>query len=515
MYLITSGNPDCFILKSIQAIPYTPLSPVRTPTPTHVLYNSSSMHSPSDSPFPTQASLDLPEDALVSKLRTIAASSSSSHPLLASFQPLSASPCAADTTSSSASKAELSPSSPPDLITTLSQPSSMAVASIAPVDAISSWSPLVLPSSPPAVALSSPSSQPTGSQHSPYLTPHVHAIPSLSQSYPLDDLLDYEHGLELLSPPSPLSRTDSPFELAGLSPKPERGERSTRDQGSGAQISGVHVDSITNSTSTAYLSFSASPTLSTSSVFASSENGYENDSSRSEISSTFSSPFVAPARLGLGLDIGSESSPPHDQLRRGHSMSPTSSASFDVHYSQRHRRHQQERNTGSSARSSVLVSPIQEFDARHPRASFNDTEYDDNADAQTLSPRNRTRSPWTIMNRRATESAATTLISPEIHSVEPAARLSRVIMSDSDFDTGSELSDLDLLNISAEEYEPSASVSANRSGGSVGPGSRSGMYTGTYGGSGIVERPGGIGKPRRGDGNESDTSSWSFASGLE
>ena len=140
----------------------------------------------------------------------------------------------------------------------------MAVTSIAPVDAITSWSPLVLPSSPPAVALSSPSSQllyPTALQHSPHQTPHVHAIPSLSQSYPLDDLLDYEHGLELLSPPSPLSRTDVPFELAGLSPKPELGERSTRDQDSGAQISGVHVDSITNSTSTAYLSFSASPAL--------------------------------------------------------------------------------------------------------------------------------------------------------------------------------------------------------------------------------------------------------------
>ena len=102
-------------------------------------------------------------------------------------------------------------------------------------------------------------------------------------------------------------------------------------------------------------------------------------------------------------------------------LSPMSLASFDVHYSQGHRRHQQERNTGLSARSSVLVSPIQEFDARHPMASFNDTEYDDNADTQTLSPRTRTRSPWTIMNRRATESAATTLISPEIHSVEPAA----------------------------------------------------------------------------------------------
>ncbi|KJA17742.1 hypothetical protein HYPSUDRAFT_1005915 [Hypholoma sublateritium FD-334 SS-4] len=39
-------------------------------------------------------------------------------------------------------------------------------------------------------------------------------VPSLSQSYPQD--LDYEHDLELLSPPS--SRSESPFSLAALSP---------------------------------------------------------------------------------------------------------------------------------------------------------------------------------------------------------------------------------------------------------------------------------------------------------
>jgi hypothetical protein len=44
--------------------------------------------------------------------------------------------------------------------------------------------------------------------------PHSHAILSLSQSYPQE--LDYEHGLELLSPPS--SRADSPFSMAEVSP---------------------------------------------------------------------------------------------------------------------------------------------------------------------------------------------------------------------------------------------------------------------------------------------------------
>ncbi|PPQ65744.1 hypothetical protein CVT24_011777 [Panaeolus cyanescens] len=41
-----------------------------------------------------------------------------------------------------------------------------------------------------------------------------HHVPSLSQSYPQE--LDYEHGLELLSPPS--SRSESPFSMAGMSP---------------------------------------------------------------------------------------------------------------------------------------------------------------------------------------------------------------------------------------------------------------------------------------------------------
>ncbi|KAF9528063.1 hypothetical protein CPB83DRAFT_855262 [Crepidotus variabilis] len=53
-------------------------------------------------------------------------------------------------------------------------------------------------------------------QRSDILSPPLQHVPSLSQSYPQD--LDYEHGLELLSPPS--SRSDSPFDMADLSPKP-------------------------------------------------------------------------------------------------------------------------------------------------------------------------------------------------------------------------------------------------------------------------------------------------------
>ena len=73
----------------------------------------------------------------------------------------------------------------------------------------------------------------------------------------------------------PLSRTDSPFKLAGLSPRPDMAERSTLLLAdSGEQISAVPVDNITNSTRNTYLSFS-SPMLSTSSNFPSSETGYD------------------------------------------------------------------------------------------------------------------------------------------------------------------------------------------------------------------------------------------------
>jgi hypothetical protein len=108
------------------------------------------------------------------------------------------------------------------------------------------------------------------------------------------------------------------------------------------------------------------------------------------------------------------------------------------------------------------------------------------------------------MQRTVAESIGTTSISTDTHPLESATRLSRVTMSDSDFDTGSELSDLDFLNVSAEEYEASASA---------GLGSRSVVYN--DGSGGVVGRTGGIGGPGTRDGNESDTSSWSFAGGSE
>ena len=374
-----------------------------------------------------------------------------------------------------------------------------------PDSSATSLPPLVPLSSSSAFALSSPPSQllsPTWSHPSPYQTPpHVHAVPSLSQSFPLDDILDYEHGLELLSPPSPLS----PFELTGLSPRPGIVERSTLfSAGSGdsrEQVSASPVGSTNSTRSTTYVSFS-SPVLSASSRFPS-ENGHENDFSPGEISSTFSSPFLAPTRLG---DTGSESLSSHDQARLSLSSPPLSSGSappFDVYYLRR------ERNTGwTSTRDSVsdfsaVTTRSHESDARYPTNSFNDNISDDYADTQTL----RTRS---LSTRKVTEFVATASTSTEIHPLKSAARLSRLTTSDSDFDTGSELSDLDFLNMS---YEASASAPAAASG-SVGLGSRSVVYTGTDGG-GVLGRAAGIGGQRIEDGNESDTSSWSLAGGSE
>jgi hypothetical protein len=468
-----------------------------------VLYNSPSTHSPLDSPFSLNISSPLPGVALRSKLKTDV-TNSSTYPLLAPLQPQSPSSCAM--ANASASNAEsFPPFSPPGL-------ANIAVPGVAPFLPVSvdgtripdnsatSLHPL---SSPSAPALSSHPPQ-LLSHPSPYQTPpHVHAIPSLSQSYPLDDVLDYEHGLELLSPPSPLSRTDSPFELTGLSPRLGMVERSTLlsagSGDSGEQFSAAPVDSTNSTRNSTHTSFS-SPALSVSSRFPS-ENGYDNDFSPSEISSTFSSPFVAPTRLG---DIGSESLSPHDQARLSLSLPPLSSGSlppFDVNH------HHRERDTGwTSTRTSVSdfsaeTTRSHESDARRPIISFNDNISDDYADTQTLNPRNRTRSPLT---RTVTESIST---SREIHPLESAARLSRVTTSDSDFDTASEMSDLDFLNMSAEEeYEASALAPAAAS--------SSVVYTGMDG-SRVLGRAGGIGGPGIEDGNESDTSSWSLAGGSE
>jgi len=110
-------------------------------------------------------------------------------------------------------------------------------------------------------------------QFDPSATSSVHGlvnVPSLSQSYPQD--LDYEHGLELLSPPS--SRSISPFSMGGMSPHP----------------------SATNDISLRALSpFDNIPSRSASSM--------------SNLSSVMSSPAVIPTnvRSPLMMELGNES----------------------------------------------------------------------------------------------------------------------------------------------------------------------------------------------------------------
>ena len=105
------------------------------------------------------------------------------------------------------------------------KPQDHANSSHRPIGSVSNGPPLPLPStnSLSRLHISSPAAHhsPTQSQEqeqnspSPFLL-RLPPVLSLSQSYPQE--LEIEHGLELLSPPS--SRSDSPFSMANISPRP-------------------------------------------------------------------------------------------------------------------------------------------------------------------------------------------------------------------------------------------------------------------------------------------------------
>ncbi|KAF4619764.1 hypothetical protein D9613_004738 [Agrocybe pediades] len=104
---------------------------------------------------------------------------------------------------------------------------------------------------------------------------HVHPlvnIPSLSQSYPQE--LDYEHGLELLSPPS--SRSISPFSMGGMSPNPFANNNQSLRASSASPFDNIPSRSV---------------------------------SSMSNLSSVMSSPAVIPVnvRSPLMMELGNES----------------------------------------------------------------------------------------------------------------------------------------------------------------------------------------------------------------
>ena len=84
-------------------------------------------------------------------------------------------------------------------------------------------------------------------------------------------------------------------------------------------------------------------------------------------------------------------------------------------------------------------------------------------------------------------------------------------MSQSEFDTDSELSDLDSLNTPTKDHEASSSPAGR----SLGLESHSALHTRADGGGVAVGSSEGIRGPGIGDRNEDDTSSWSLAGGSE
>ncbi|KAF6748897.1 hypothetical protein DFP72DRAFT_914867 [Ephemerocybe angulata] len=151
------------------------------------------------------------------------------------------------------------------------------------------------------------------SQLSPHLSARTEGIPSLSQTHP--DLLDYEHGIELLSPPS--SRSESPFSVVGGASSPNLGDPTP------------HGTPGSTATTSAYLSLSEEDSNSDSEVNPShrSSSSSRNDAFEFDLlsssapnspqpSATYSpfsmSPFASPR-----LAPHSSASPPQGQMMTG------------------------------------------------------------------------------------------------------------------------------------------------------------------------------------------------------
>ncbi|KAF8178039.1 hypothetical protein BJ912DRAFT_671819 [Pholiota molesta] len=183
--------------ESIQPIPYAPLSPSRT---THVVFDAAA---PTPSPPNSHMRLSSPPPPHIASAPPTGVT-----PTGLSFQSqseMTSSPAANPTTRD----AELAPSlhSPvfsPELPVVPSPPE------VKNFQHIATHSTLLRNTSQLPPTFNEPSTAPTQSLQQSY----HQIIPSLSQSYPQD--LDYEHDLELLSPPS--SRAESPFSFAALSP---------------------------------------------------------------------------------------------------------------------------------------------------------------------------------------------------------------------------------------------------------------------------------------------------------
>ncbi|KAF8165929.1 hypothetical protein B0H34DRAFT_256111 [Crassisporium funariophilum] len=234
--------------ESLHPIPFIPLSPTRSPA-THVLYDSSSptMSTPLTGNSSRMTSPPLPPSPpLVGILQTEAPPFPEESVIWATQLPRSPSPFPFISSPAPPSLTSLSP--PPQtspfqhMITqsvllgnTAAQsdvkqnnesltPSSKSTSPTEPLQA--PWprghllqdqqSPQTHEPQAQSPSQAIPNVSPTHPPLRPPIHPHPHLIPSLSQMYPQE--LDYEHGLELISPPS--SRSDSPFEMTmgGISP---------------------------------------------------------------------------------------------------------------------------------------------------------------------------------------------------------------------------------------------------------------------------------------------------------
>ncbi|KAF8967494.1 hypothetical protein BDZ97DRAFT_1755920 [Flammula alnicola] len=212
--------------ESIHAIPYVPLSPSRT----HVVFDPSSPSTPSagsrvPSPPPpppvlappTGVSTTGPSPTIEPQVR-----SSSAAPVAREepVDPIQSVVSVSVPVSSPVSSILASPASP------MIHPPAEAMISptspeVTPFQHAITQSTLLDSTSDLSPTFNIPSSSNVSAEFDPLQQSYPQVVPSLSQSYPQE--LDYEHGLELLSPPS--SRSASPFSMAGMSPNQDQGQR--------------------------------------------------------------------------------------------------------------------------------------------------------------------------------------------------------------------------------------------------------------------------------------------------
>ncbi|PPQ92763.1 hypothetical protein CVT25_003872 [Psilocybe cyanescens] len=296
--------------ESIHAIPYAPLSPSRT----HVVFDPSAPSTPGSGSGSRHPSL--PHSPVVTSGIDISRDNGSPKSAPRSSSPQVPSPKVA-----SRPLSPLLPPPPPQV-----SPFQHSITQSMLLGTANSTTPT-------SASIISSSSHPL--QHS-------YTVPSLSQSYPQD--LDYEHGLELLSPPS--SRSESPFSMAAMSPNPSsvtgEGLRALSPFGSESSMSASNFSSAVSSPSPLRMglgneSFDAvSPFLDptphmvqgssvTDSARSTTYLSFPDDSSEDEAGDT--THFLPPQQLGASIGVEGAFGP-ISLPRVGIQSPPTHSAQF-------------------------------------------------------------------------------------------------------------------------------------------------------------------------------------------